>query len=125
MAVAGCVFNLNRGNFSPITKFIGTALALRSLRTPARIGRDLNIVIVRATSMRYRPPLLFRVRVKHTTNEKGGERRRRGNLREPTISAHREKYRATFQPTWFREGNVLFRREHENRSADIVTADSI
>lgn len=26
MAVAGCVFDLNRGNFSAITKFIGTAL---------------------------------------------------------------------------------------------------
>lgn len=27
MAVARCVFDLNRGNFSAITKFIGTALA--------------------------------------------------------------------------------------------------
>lgn len=36
MAVAGCVFNLNRGNFSPITKFIGTALALRSTHTEDR-----------------------------------------------------------------------------------------
>lgn len=29
MAVAGCVFNLNRGNFSPITKFIGTVVRAR------------------------------------------------------------------------------------------------
>lgn len=35
MAVAGCVCDLNRGNFSAITKFIGMAFA-RPTRRPAR-----------------------------------------------------------------------------------------
>lgn len=42
MAVAGCVFDLNRGNFSAITKFIGTA---RSPDTTARPTRDFFITI--------------------------------------------------------------------------------
>lgn len=86
MAVAGCVFNLNRGNFSPITKFIGTEYA-----HTATDGRDLNIVIVRPTSIRYR-------RVQHTT---------RGNSRVDSKSVQ-EKYGCV-------QGNVLFREEHENR----------
>lgn len=94
MAVAGCVFNLNRGNFSPITKFIGTVVRLR-----IRAHRDLNIVIVRATSIRYRRPLL------RVCNTRGGENSRVDPRKIP-------RYRPTQR---FNEGNVLFREEHENR----------
>lgn len=49
MAVAGCVFNLNRGNFSAITKFIGTVrAAFGTIHTPDRAGRPrFNIMIAR------------------------------------------------------------------------------
>lgn len=62
-------------------------------------GRDLNIVIVRATSIRYRRPLL------RVCNTRGGENSRVDPRKIP-------RYRPTQR---FNEGNVLFREEHKNR----------
>lgn len=98
MAVAGCVFNLNRGNFSPITKFIGTVVRLR-----IRAHRDERSRFKHRDRARHVDSLSpsSPTRVQHTR----GENSRVDPRKIP-------RYRPTQR---FNEGNVLFREEHENR----------
>lgn len=91
MAVAGCVFNLNRGNFSPITKFIGTVVRAR-IRTH-RDGRPRFKHRDHAPNVDSLSPC--------ATHDEGG------NSRVDSKSVQ-EKHGCV-------QGNVLFREEHENR----------
>lgn len=99
MAVAGCVFNLNRGNFSPITKFIGTVVRARIRthrdRRPRFKHRD------RAPNVDSLSP--------RATHDEGG------NSRVDSKSVQ-EKYVASRETCYFAKSTKI---------ADIVTVDSI
>lgn len=99
MAVAGCVFNLNRGNFSPITKFIGTVVRAR-IRTH-RDGRPRFKHRDRAPNVDSLSPC--------ATHDEGG------NSQVDSKSVQ-EKYVASRETCYFAKSTKI---------ADIVTVDSI